>query len=311
MKATKALTLVLLLAAVALAGCTGGGDDDGDDVAGSVDKEDVELESGMGAIAGLLVDDRFRPIHLVDVPTTEFQAEGYILVQELGRDVQTNENGEFTVLNIEPGTYTIRADVSGHEMNPRKITVESGLFAEETFEARRISNSAGTILTEERAGFIPCAVGTPAVNVVSPCFDSSGDSYRPGTTVNYEEYLSDDPQETMTYIVIEGKVTESANYNLIARHDDGTSAGGDEYGRYNIEGGDYGKVILQVDEVYDPDMNPNPWDVEKNLNILMFYAGEGEDPVGFQSGIRVDFLISIFLGPPDVDLETYQLFSSS
>jgi hypothetical protein len=81
-----------------LAGCAGDGQ--------VVDYENLdnnELAEGKGAIAGVLFDDRYRPIHLVPEgeAVSEFQADLFILVQETGPQVLTNENGDFAVL--DPG----------------------------------------------------------------------------------------------------------------------------------------------------------------------------------------------------------------
>lgn len=324
------LTVALLMVAVALAGCTGGADDDGSDQGrdSSADGDSVELEAGKGAISGLLVDDRFRPIDLTDDPQTEFQTSGFILLQELGLQAQTNENGEFSFIDLDPGTYTLRIQADGHEGSPRQTTVEEGLFAEETITARRISNEGTIVLTEEYSGFTPCAASWPTPTdptgtagvpgaIVFGCNDSSGESYRPGPQgLDYTEYQND-----TTYMVVELMVEKAGNYFLVVRHDDGSTGGGDQYGADTTDGGRYAKVIMEVGGIYDEGMNANPLDLSNDLAALNFYMGDVEetdqdDPNGGSFGntgvdlaTKSQFMISIFLGEPEVDLESYQLLS--
>ncbi len=99
----RVLLMCALTASVALAGCASsdGGDDQVLD--GGVSDDTFTLKAGRGAISGLLVDDRFRPIELTDNPTTEFQRSGFVLLQELGLKARTDSNGEFSFVDLEPG----------------------------------------------------------------------------------------------------------------------------------------------------------------------------------------------------------------
>lgn len=331
----KPLLTVLILAAVALAGCSGGGGGGASDQAreGGADPNSVQLESGKGAISGLLVDDRFRPIDLTDNPTTEFQTTGFVLLAEEGLQTQTSENGEFSFVNLDPGSYTLRVQADGHETIPHKVTVIEGEYAEATVVARRVSSEGSFILTEEYSGYTPCAASWPLpgglpdqpppgpgwfTSIVFNCNDASGDSFRPGpSNLTYNELAND-----TTYMIVEMMVEKEGNYFLVVRHDDGTSGGGDRYGAAVTEGGRYAKVIMQVGEIYDEEMNANPLDLMKPLAALNFFRGNVEetdqdDPTsegslgqaGVEYATKTQFMISLFIGEPEVDLETYRLLS--
>ena len=122
--------VMLLAVCTALAGCAG--------APGGAGGELPELSAGKGAIAGLLVDDRYRPLHLVEQPTAEFEAAGFLLVVETGATVTTDANGEFTVTDLEPGTYTLKPSVEGHEGAPVKVDVAAGQYSEVDLVVRRL-----------------------------------------------------------------------------------------------------------------------------------------------------------------------------
>jgi hypothetical protein len=144
------LVVVLVVAAATLAGCT-------EPAAG--DSDAPVLEAGRGAIAGLLVDDRYRPLRLTDMPAGEFEARGFILVVETGRQLQTASDGTFTVLDLEPGTYTLRPSVQGHEGSPTKVDVAAGLFTEVDLLVRRlISPAADSVVVHDDTVLITCSV---------------------------------------------------------------------------------------------------------------------------------------------------------
>lgn len=285
---------VLVLAAVALAGCA----DDGpakDSVVDPNDVDETQLEQGKGAIAGLVVDDRFRPIIGADV-----------LIQEAGITVTSNENGEFAVVDLEPGTYTLRVNAEGHEATPSRINVDEGQFAEAQLLARRVSTAANVIITEEHTAFIPCAFVAPGYGLftLNCVLDLSGDSFRSSVTVNYAESYGSDIQ----YLVGEVLVSQSGQWSFPLR-DSGSAC--PCYGRDDIDADNWGKVILKNDPNEAYDGTSEPWTHENQLNVGLFYAGDIDTPLGYQGvkmGIEGRFMISLFLSEPEVDLETYTVY---
>lgn len=311
--------LLLVMLATSLAGCTDEATAEGDTaLAGAVDTESTVLAEGTGAIAGLLVDDRFRPIHLTDEPKTEFQVPGFILVQETGQQVRTDENGQFTVLNVQPGTYTIRADVEGHEATPQRLTVEVGVFNELSIVARRVVDVGSFILTQQFSGFIPCSINVPTQPLGINCFDTSQESYRPGPLyVNFTQFSE------ATYLIAEAEATKRDAYKLEVFWQDESSFGADRYAvKYGFDTV-YQKLIMvkSADEVYDPEVNPTPWTNEVNLGVINWHYGNdltpapntGEqvideaDRINVGLAIKTEYMISLFLGEPEVDLEAYQI----
>ena len=212
----NAVTMVLVMVAVALAGCAGESEPEPVEV---VDTENFVHKEGKGAIAGLLVDDRFRPIQLTSDPETEFQTDGFILLQETGSQVQTTENGEFSFLDLDPGTYTIRVTADGHEAIPAKVTVVEGAFAELSVIARRVSSVGSTIITEEYSAFSPCFINFVAFSYTADCTgDQSGETFRAGITGRNLSAFED-----LTWVVAETQFNQvpsgGAAYDVVLRKD--------------------------------------------------------------------------------------------
>jgi hypothetical protein len=302
-------TLACLLSAVALAGCSGDGGPGTPDV---VDPDDFDLRAGTGAIAGLLVDDRFRPIQLTnEVASTEFQARGFVLLQETGEQVLTTVNGEFSFVDLDPGTYTLRVTASGHEATPQKVTVRAGEFAETSVVARRIASIGSTIVTQEFSIFIPCAT-----YAVSDCtLDFSGDSGRFSTGWDtLEQFLPD-----MQYLKLEAKMNQAGIYCLEVRYPQlGGATQEPSYADWCVgQDSDYISGILQVDANYMDD-GRDPFNATGPSDVILFYFGNNEltcwqgPPASYRCagvglGIRAQIITSLFLGPPEVDLEAYCL----
>ncbi len=286
----NAILVALAFLIVGLAGCADSGDSAPPTDGGT---DDVELQAGKGAIAGLLVDDRFRPI-----------VSAEILVQEAGATATTNDNGEFTIVDLEPRSYTLRITAPGHESTPKTITVEEGQFAEASLVARRISTADSVVLTEEHVGFIPCAFANPVVLITFNCvLDLSGDSFRSSVNLDYSETYGDN----ITHVVAEVLVNNPGEYSFPVR-DNGQ--GCPCYGRDEIESGVWGKVILRnsAEDAYDG--TSDAWTAQDRLNVGLFGRGEVQTPaggVGAYTGVKMRFMVSLFLSEPEVDLEQYAL----
>lgn len=164
-----------MMVAVALAGCA-------DDTPETAPVDSVPTTT-QGIIQGLLVDDRFRPL---TVPGT---LESGILIQETGDLMETNENGEFQSLPLDPGTYTLRATVPDHEASPETFQVRAGEATDASIIARRIVSTEDLLIQREFTVFMPCMVGAVA-SPVGACavMDLSGDSTRYVFRMNITEY---------------------------------------------------------------------------------------------------------------------------
>ncbi len=319
-----ATMVLVMLATVGLAGCAG---DDG-----GLGSEGTPLAAGKGAIAGLLVDDRFRPIHLTDSPQTEFQTTGFVLLQETGQQVQTTENGEFTFSNLDPGTYTLRVTANGYEAVPQKVAVQEDVFNEVSVVARRVLSEGNVIITEHYSGFSSCFLNYVLLSSRPDCTgDRSGDTSRSGFLLNYSQ-VGD-----VSWVVMETLFNQEpragSSMDLVAR-------GGfaQDFTSDVLWEGRYSKMHLQHGAI-SPDPQPVgtehiEWTNQQEISLEMFGRGylaeeirTSYSPVyeaikdlgcigvgsycpnqwsfrrgaGATFGVEAQFVISVFLGEPEVD----------
>lgn len=317
----RALWTVLTLVMVGLAGCA---DDGGNEGTEPITPENVE-GSTQGIIRGLLVDDRFRPIELTaETGATEFQAKGFIIIQETGHEVRTTANGEFASPALDPGTYTLRFTIAGHEATPQKVTVRAGEVAETTVVARRVISTEDVVITQEFAVFIPCMVGA-VVTPIGACalMDLSGDTTRyvfrmnitgfPGLHFLVNELLLNKDAGSLkdgTYMMqIEGPNPEggATSYNFVSKF---------------IENGRYDKTIVEKG-VADPELQQDPilthgtWEDEMEWIGWRFWGqgllrkdlNDAGAPVpygvGLQLGMKATVLTSLFFSEERAAVEAY------
>jgi hypothetical protein len=182
----NAILVTILTATVALAGCVSEEADTDDVDPNSIDKETFKL-GNQGAISGLVVDDNYRPIQLKEdwgnQAPGDYQDIGFVLIMETAQRLETTENGEFNVLPLEPGTYTVRVAADNHEAIDKQVKVVAGEFAEMTVEARRTFSTGGSILSQEHTLFSACFANALVISaalaaIAAGCGDTSGDSSR-------------------------------------------------------------------------------------------------------------------------------------
>lgn len=306
----KAILVAAMMVAIGLAGCAGGEDTQENVIEEKVTNETFTLEAGKGALSGLVVDDRFRPIQLTKEETgVEYQAKGFVLLQEAGLQAQTNQNGEFSFVDLEPGRYTVRITAEGHESVPQRVDITEGIFEEETFNIRRKSSENSLIVTEDYTGFAACGIALGVTTIITNCIDTSGESDRRGTCIDFTHLNG-------TYMIAEARVDEVSSW--LIQHDGGI-------GHLKIDNGLYTKRIYEHNGTYN-EQNPGPWTNLEPVCSTIFFGGDIENPLppvcdpifnvcvngqdfGIAIGKRVRLLYSIFIGEPDVDLETYELLT--
>lgn len=308
----RALLVAALLLTVALAGCTKDkADDDPKTIDGKVG-DDFVLGAGFGAITGLLVDDRYRPIHLRAEPAGPAQKEGFILLQETGQQVGTNENGEFTFVDLEPGSYRLRVTAEGHEAVPQTVTVVEGEFAEASLVARRMVSTDGSIVTNEFTVFKACEATLIVIGSPVPCTaDLSGDTDRDSFIANYAEF------EDATYMVTEFLANQAGFYE-IRLGSNGTIGGcGSNYAIDEIVDGRYLKIINKLGEPREENhltCGNVAWENDDWFRTILYVDGVGKGilPVfggGFGFGvyfaIEGKFIHSVFRGEPEEPIESY------
>ncbi len=307
---TNVFLLTALMLSVAFAGCT-----DGEGELATDADPNASLRDGKGAIKGLLVDDRFRPIQLVDGPaTSEFQATGFILVQEVAQEIRTDHNGEFKIQNLAPGMYTLKLQSDGHEARVTTVEVAAAEYSEITVEARRIFSDDGAVLVQQHAAFIPCAVWVVVAGMLPDCsFDQSSDSMRPDFITDLSTYPD------ITYVVTEMKANRLDDYGVQIRADV-------RYAVAVVTDQDYVKIVNQpgaVNEVdVDPALGPNqPFNVSEPFQTILFtmgdqhttFASSGVPGVccgyGVKLATKANFVQSAFIGEPRTDIGAYGLLA--
>jgi hypothetical protein len=286
----KAIVMSLVMVAVVFAGCAdSGGPKENEVVEGKVGEKDGVLSAGKGAIEGLLVDDAFRPLELTDTPQSTYQFSGFLFIQELALQIQTNENGEFTILDVEPGSYRLRPQVDGHDGGTQRITVKSGEFTEVTVQLQRKASTSSTIITEEYTGFTPCALPV----IVFNCLDASADSWRPGP-----EGLDYTTIDGITYVVLEMRVNKEGDF--FYQLQSGNS------GNVYTDGGNYAKGIFYNEAlVSDPIEGARPWNNVAGWDAIFFLDGNTQAEFATKS----QFMISLFINEPSLDLDSYALIA--
>ncbi len=310
----RTILTVLTLVAIGLSGCTS--DDPGPQVVDNVTPEDFVLEAGKGAIAGLLLDDRFRPIELTDDPKTEFQARGFILLQETGQQAKSTENGEFTFVDLEPGTYTLRATIEGHEATPAKVEVEEAVFAESSLQARRVVSTEGLLISYEYAAFSSCGVNAVIIGTPLDCTaDLSGDTDRAGFTVDYTGYDA-------RHFIMEMRANNPNYFDVWARPNGQSSVSQ----AYQILGGpetQYLRWQLNLNETAMHDVGASGegeegvvWDNAVPVQTVLYLNSLGfEQGVGFGAGVylgvQANFLQSVFVEHTPEDVDTFCVICSA
>lgn len=289
--------------AVTLAGCSGG---DGGGGPSAATGTTGPLESGKGAISGLLINDVFRPV-----------PGGLVLIQELGLTATSDASGLFSFVDLEPGAYLLRVQADGHESAPQSVDVKEGEYAEVELVARRVASQGGRILTTEFSVFIPCGIDFVYSGIVTDCtFDQSDESFRAGFTSNYTAYAN------ATYLITEMKANNPDRYEVQVREDDGSSTGGERYSVAQFEG-DYVKIVHQLgvaDTVYNGQANNVPWNNTKPVYTILFPDSIGREELqgagspfccgaGAHFGIRAKFVQSLFIGEPEVDIASYSVLA--
>ncbi len=227
MEFPKTVLIALMTVTVALAGCTDPAPAPGTD---GESKENPVVDLGTkGAISGLVVDDNFRPVELKEEWSQEpgdYQDIGFVLILETGQRFETNENGEFTVLPLNPGTYTLRVAADVHEAKDTVVQVVAGEYTEVTVEARRQFSGGGAVFSNEQVLFMACygtahvagvAVAAVEAPVVFPngngCgMDISGDSSR----FDFFTELPALAKDTRG-LVTEMRASESWSYSITTR----------------------------------------------------------------------------------------------
>ncbi len=303
----KGLALGLVFICAVLAGCGGKSDSSGD--AGA------PLPPDKGAIRGVTIDDRFRP-----VPDAE------MLLFPIGLTTTSGVDGEFEFLNLAPGAYVLRVQADGHEASPISVDAVAGEYTEVEAVARRVFSSEGAVLVTQYSVFIDCSFEALAIaGTGAGCMaDQSGDSTRTG----FDTDLDPADANITTYMVTEILYNKQADapgqggYGVVIGVLDSSNFFEIYYAESDLIKGTYqriqneaGKVNNRTDE--DVGGRNVKWPPGKLFTTAIFPHGTGytelqNNPTGIglwgagaSVGVKAKIVQSIFLGPPNADIETY------
>lgn len=282
------------------------------------------LSAGKGAITGLVIDDRYRPV-----------PDAMVLLTPLGLTATTDAEGQFQFADLEPGSFVALVQVKDHEAAPKNVDVTAGQYADLELMARRIFSDSGSVITQEYSVFIPCAFDYVVNGLIYGCVpDSSGDTYRPGFTSDTHGL-----GKNVTFLVSEAKMNQVGDYDFQVREDNGQSAGGERYAVGVIRNGDYLKMVNErgvANTIDNLQNNNHPWNNTKKYATLVFISGAERETfgqasqttcnptvddlnrgagspvrtcnwrgVGAKLGIKAKFVQSLFVGPPTVAIGEY------
>jgi hypothetical protein len=253
-----ALAVAAIVLATTLAGC--GGKSTPPVIGGGTQPP---LPADKGAIAGLVIDDVYRPV-----------PKALILIEKAGLTATSDGEGQFTFTGLDPGAYVLKVQAEGHASAPRTVEVVAGQYAEAEVQADRLFNSGPRIVTTEFSVFVPCAVSVVASTQAFDCtLDLSGDTFRAAFEANYTAYGN------VTYLVTEMLSNHKAApgqgaLKIVVR--DGVTRDDPYYAsRFTVDS-NYIKVVMRLGEVSKDDAEPGrnqKWTNDRKLETALFPQG--------------------------------------
>ncbi|MES2154228.1 MAG: carboxypeptidase-like regulatory domain-containing protein [bacterium] len=293
MTRTAALALAAVRVALVLAGCGG--------KAGPATHAETAarppLHDGKGAITGIVIDDRYRPV-----------PDALVLLTPVGLTATSDAEGQFAFGDLDPGSYFALVQSADHEAAPKNIDVGTGRYTEVELEARRTFSGLSDLITTQYSIFIPCAASAVVVTAIMDCMvDESGDSYRVGFTADYTK-----AGKNATYLVVEFLASQSDGYYVPLSGCGKYYDGGTFVGRYN-------RYLLQRGNATPDHPKSDGYDAWRNdcktVSSVVFYVGSAQDTfrryagtewgAGARLAVKATFLNSLFVGPPVQDITSY------
>lgn len=165
----RSLTIICLLSAVALAGCTDGGAEtpQGDP---ALDDLDLQASDSTGIIRGIVIDASITPV----VGAT-------VTIQGSGASTTTNENGAFGFGDLEPGTYFLDAEKPGFASVQTSTEVVAGIDQPPVLKIlmEAVPGTAPFVQDIYLRGYLTCGAAVFATSVgcttFGPVADAIGD----------------------------------------------------------------------------------------------------------------------------------------
>ncbi len=314
MKPAPVLLLLMTLVSL-LAGCGGKASSGGAEGLGAR----PDLAPDKGAITGLVVDDRYRPV-----------AGAFLLLTPIGLTATSDDLGQFEFLDLQPGAYILQANAKDHEASPKNVDVAGGVYTEVEAPMRRLFGETGFTVTTQYSVFIGCAfsvveetdIGVPRTG--EDCMlDQSGDSTRFGFDSDYLTYRGN-----VTYLITEMKANHKAStsngaYKVVVR--DAKDADPYFASKFTVDS-DYLKLTMHYgNKSADDTENRNGvWKNKEKLQTALFPQGGFKQEtqtvinaqcgvglcfesrgLGAQFGVKATFVQTLFIGEPTIDIKHY------
>lgn len=311
-----AIAAVFFVAATVLAGCSS------KDSSSSAAATTVTFDASKGAIRGIVIDDRYRP-----VPDAE------VLLTQLGTTVTSDSEGQFGFGNLEPGAYLALTKSKDHEAAPKNIDIVPGQYTDVEIQARRIFSQDGSIITTQYSVFIDCAFEAVVVSAIQEKPSCTGDETGDSARANFDTTFPAADAKNLTYMITEFLFNKVGDYGVVV----GVAPGG-SYDTYYAEGnvvqGVYQRFENQpkvVDNRTGETANRNvKFNPAKPFSTTVFPHGQaygelhgatrdfgtatghpicvgdgGCEGVGVALGVKAKIVQTTFLGKPNVDPDTY------
>lgn len=150
MRFAKAVSLLLLLSA--LAGCNSGkgGGDGGDGINVDDDEfDDLVVTQDTGVIRGVVVDEAIRPV-----------AGAVIAIQSLAKNTTSAESGAFGFDGLAPGTYFLEVGKAGYQSVQVSADVFAGVAEPDITKVLLVADptTSPTFVPYHFEGYIACSV---------------------------------------------------------------------------------------------------------------------------------------------------------
>lgn len=268
------------------------------------------LSNGKGAITGVVIDDRYRPV-----------PDALVVLTPSGLTAKSDAEGQFQFGPLEPGSYVVLAQAKDHEAAPKNADVKAGEYTELEVQARRTFNQNGLIITTQFSIFIDCSeeavviANEGATEGVSCMMDQSGDSARG----SFDSQLSPADANLTTYMVTEAISNQKGSYSLVVGTLDAQGNVNKEYADATCIDGTYARVQMQPKKA---DTRPGEqengatakWPAADKFTTIIFPRSNTYQQVHDQTGLwgagvvlgfKAKIVQTVFLGPPGLDIGSY------
>ncbi len=273
----RGVLVALTLIAVVFAGCSGGGEDAGEDL--EAPSEGV-VGDGTARLTVLVTDDTLLPLPGVAVALLE--------MEDALRS--TDDDGRAVFDGLEPGEYTVAAQRLGYQSMAAKVTLGAGEDATKALELDPVEVAASFFETIPYVGHLGCGAGVIVTTMTWNCVVSS--NHR----VTWDTEVRGDVETILGELVWERSSSFSAQaFNLVAGFDETCNPCSFAHG-YGSETGP-SPVILRVDASFGGLEEP---DETYEVRHRIWVPGQSGEPTMVVVVLEqpVELWVTAFYGEP-------------